>query len=135
MRLNGQVGRCRLLIFLLTGTFVSASFAAWCCQGAAADDPARVVRRVAEAGTDGWTAAAPRDEIRPEFAFDPKGGRDGAGCLVIRADAREGLDGYWTKTFPIAGSQHYLFGVKYQATNVAVPRRSIVVKIHWQDAK
>ena len=31
---------------------------------------------------DGWTAAAPRDEIKPAFAFDPAGGPDGKGCLV-----------------------------------------------------
>ena len=26
---------------------------------------------------DGWRAAAPRDEIRPQFDYIPKGGKDG----------------------------------------------------------
>ncbi len=84
---------------------------------------------------DGWTAAAPRDEIRPEFAFDPNEGTDGKGCLVIRADRREGLAGFWMKSFPVTGAKHYRFAASYQAKGVGVPRRSVVVELHWRDAK
>ena len=52
---------------------------------------------------DGWTTAAPRDEIRPKFAYDARGGRDGKGAFVITADGREGLDGWWTKTIAVRG--------------------------------
>jgi predicted amidohydrolase len=76
---------------------------------------------------DGWTTAAPRGEIRPDFAYDP------SGVFVIKAD-REGLDGCWKKTFPIAGGKHYRFAARYQATGVTVSRRSVVVEIHWRDA-
>ena len=82
---------------------------------------------------EGWTTAAPRDEIRPQFAFDPKGGPNGTGCFIIRADQREGLDGCWCKTFPIQGGKYYRFESFYKANGVAVPRRSIVAKIQWQD--
>jgi hypothetical protein len=82
----------------------------------------------------GWTTAAPRDEIRPAFAYEPVGGPDGQGVFVIPAAQREGLDGCWTKTFPIAGGRHYHFQAFYQAHQVAVPRRSILVKLHWRDA-
>jgi predicted amidohydrolase len=82
---------------------------------------------------EGWTTTAPREEIRPQFAFDAKGGPGGAGCFLIRADQREGLDGCWRKTFPIQGGKHYRFESFYQAKGVPVPRRSIVAKIHWQD--
>jgi len=82
---------------------------------------------------DGWTTAAPRDEIRPQFAFDPKGGPGGAGCFVIRADEREGLDGCWRKTFPIQGGKYYCFETSCKASGVAVPRRSVVPMVHWQD--
>src|SRR5260370_18316289 len=34
---------------------------------------------------DGWTAPAPRDEIRPEFAFRPNAGTTGQGCPRVRA--------------------------------------------------
>lgn len=91
----------------------------------------------AEAGRspDGWTPAAPREEIRPAFACEPAGGVDGTSSLVIRADQREGLDGYWAKTFPVRGGTHYRFRALYQARRVELPRRSVVVKIHWQDAQ
>ena len=46
--------------FLVTGSGPSS----------AADTPAR-------SAPDGWTTAAPRDEIRPAFAYDPAGGADG----------------------------------------------------------
>jgi predicted amidohydrolase len=83
----------------------------------------------------GWQAAAPREEISPTFACDPQGGPDGQGALIIEADRREGLDGYWIKTFPITGGRHYRFHALYRAHKVAVPRRSIVVKLDWLDAE
>jgi predicted amidohydrolase len=78
--------------------------------------------------------AAPRSEIRPEFAFDAEGGPDRQGAMIIQADAREGLDGGWVKTFPISGGHHYRFHALRKVENVALPRRSAVVKINWLDA-
>ena len=34
---------------------------------------------------DGWQTVAPRDEIRPAFSFEPKGGPKNAGSLVDHA--------------------------------------------------
>jgi predicted amidohydrolase len=84
---------------------------------------------------DGWQAASPRDEIRPEFAFNSSGGRSGKGSLVIEADRREGLDGYWLKDFPVSGGRYYHFQVFRKATNVETPRRSVYVRLSWLDAK
>lgn len=84
---------------------------------------------------DGWTTAAPRDEIRPRFSYDPAGGRDGKGSLRITADKREGLDGFWTRTYPIAGGHFYRFHTARKVTHVAAPRRSAVVRLLWQDDK
>lgn len=89
----------------------------------------------ADAAPDGWSTAATRDEIRPEFSIDPHGGPHSSPAFIIRADAREGLDGWWTKTFPVTGSSHYRFSVLYQAEGVALPRRSVVVKLNWRDDK
>jgi predicted amidohydrolase len=83
---------------------------------------------------DGWTTAAPREEIRPAFAYEPTGGADGQGAFLIKADRRDGLDGCWTKTFTITGGKHYRFQAFYQAREVAVPRRSLVVQLRWLDA-
>src|SRR5439155_14698967 len=84
---------------------------------------------------DGWTPAAVRDEIRPDFAYDPQGGPDGKGCFSITAARREGLAGCWKKSFPVTGGKYYRFAASYQAQGVAVPRRSVVAELHWLDAK
>jgi predicted amidohydrolase len=88
---------------------------------------------VDSAARQGWQPASPRDEIRPGFSFDPKGGPKGDGSLVITADEREGLQGWWQKTFPIAGGRHYHFQALRKIQDVKVPRRSAVVRIVWQD--
>src|SRR5947208_3596433 len=87
-----------------------------------------------DAPPPGWAPASPRDEIRPQFDFEPRGGPGGRPCFVIRADAREGLDGAWVKTFPVAGGEHYRFSAHYRADGVPVPRRSVVAKLDWRDA-
>jgi predicted amidohydrolase len=81
----------------------------------------------------GWTTRAPRDEIRPQFAYDRHGGPEGQGAFVIEQDGREGLDGWWQRTFPVTGAKHYHFSAVRQVANVAVPRRSAVVRILWRD--
>jgi len=82
----------------------------------------------------GWEPASPRDEIRPQFDLDRTGGPQGRPALAIRADAREGLDGCWKRTFPVTAGRHYRFSTLYRAENVAVPRRSVIVKLNWRDA-
>jgi len=118
-----------LLLLVFAGAAVGAGN--WLLT--AADAPPRPPR--GDTPPTGWTTAAPRDELRPEFIYEAKGGPGGTECFVIRADRREGLDGCWTKTFPVAGGKHYRFAAVYKATNVAVPRRSVVVKLQWADAQ
>ena len=84
---------------------------------------------------EGWTVESPRDEIRPEFAFEAAGGPDGQAAFLIKADGREGLDGGWVKTFPVQGGRHYRFRSVRRIENVRLPRCSAVVKITWLDAK
>lgn len=82
---------------------------------------------------DGWVAAAPRDEIRPEFGYDPRGGPNGKGALVIRSDGREGLQGRWTRTFPVEGGRCYRFSALRRARNAESPRRTAVARLIWLD--
>lgn len=82
---------------------------------------------------DGWSATSPRDEIRPAFSAEPQGGRSGKGALVIEADGREGLDGYWTKDIPITGGRTYRFEALRKVDRVESPRRSCLVRILWLD--
>jgi predicted amidohydrolase len=81
----------------------------------------------------GWATASPRKEICPAFGYEPAGGKDVKGVFLISAEQREGLDGWWTKTFPIVGGRYYRFQAFYQAKHVSVPRRSVLVKLNWRD--
>ncbi|GAB6166371.1 hypothetical protein JCM19992_23710 [Thermostilla marina] len=84
-------------------------------------------------GPDGWSVAAPRDEIAPAFAYAPRGGRNGRGALVIESDALEGRIGWWQRTFAVEGGKYYKLRVYRKTKGVDVPRRSAVVRIVWQD--
>jgi predicted amidohydrolase len=83
----------------------------------------------------GWKAEAPRDEIRPAFGYEPAGGPDGTGVHTIQADEREGLDGWWARSFPVTGGRWYRFSALYRAYNIDLPRRSVLVKLDWRDAR
>lgn len=99
--------------------------------------PLALLAKIALATTapDGWATAAPRDEIKPAFHYNPKGGPDRKGAFVIESDKREGLAGCWTKTFMVTGGRHYRFFALRKAANVAVPRRSVLARVTWQDDK
>ncbi|MDG3002439.1 carbon-nitrogen hydrolase family protein [Paludisphaera mucosa] len=109
---------------LLVAAVVGACLAVAPGTGATAEPP----------GDGGWSTGAPRDEIRPEFAREPGEEPGGRPALVIRAGGREGVDGYWTKTFPVVGGRHYRFDARFRARGVERPRRSVVAEIRWQDA-
>jgi predicted amidohydrolase len=83
---------------------------------------------------EGWEIAAPRDEIRPAFSFEPKGGPNHHGSFVITHDSREGLDGWFQKSFPVTGGQFYRFQAMRKTRGVKVPRRSALVRVVWSDA-
>jgi predicted amidohydrolase len=79
----------------------------------------------------GWTAESPRSEIRPQFLYESSGGRGGNPAFVIVADERDGLDGYWSRTFTVAGGAYYAFSSWYSAKAVALPRRSVLACLDW----
>jgi predicted amidohydrolase len=81
----------------------------------------------------GWSAHAPRDEIRPAFSFVRKGGPKQSGSFVIRHDQRDGLDGWIEKSFAVSGGEYFRFAAVRKLTDVAFPRRSALVRIRWQN--
>src|SRR4051794_35575442 len=83
----------------------------------------------------GWAAMAPRDEIKPLFRYESKGGRDGREAFVIAGDNREGTSGWWQKTFAVEGGQTYRFSAWRKLEGVDSPRRSGLARVHWRDAK
>ena len=82
----------------------------------------------------GWSTAAAREELRPTFSFNAKGGPEGKGSWLIIGDAREGLNGWLTRTLPVQGGRYFRFSALRRTENVASPRRSTVARIRWQDA-
>jgi predicted amidohydrolase len=82
---------------------------------------------------DEWTPMAPRDEIRPRFERTVTGGKSGHGALIIIQDERQGLNGWWEKSFSITPGQHYRFSAWRRTENVAVPRRSVMARVLWRD--
>ena len=63
----------------------------------------------ADAAND-WNAESPCDEIRPEFKSDGDHG------LIVRADEREGLNGWWTADVPVESGSDYRFSVRRRVT-------------------
>lgn len=81
----------------------------------------------------GWQAVSPRDEIRPEFSQSARGGSDDRPSLIIQADGREGLQGWWTAAVPVSGGKFYRFRALRKAERVESPRRSVFARVLWQD--
>ena len=102
-------------VLVICGSFITASIA------------------IAQDAPGGWKAAAPRDEIKPSFKYEAKGGAVNGERLIIQCDEREGLDGYWIKTLPVEGGKHYRFSAKRRIEHVESPRRSVVARLLWRD--
>src|SRR6478735_6765641 len=73
---------------------------------------------------NGWTTATSREELRPAFRYESLS--DSGERLIVQHDNRPGLDGWWSKTFPVQGGQTVRFSCLRKTENVAVPRRSVV---------
>lgn len=81
----------------------------------------------------GWTEHSAREEIRPKFSFDAKGGPNRDGVWVITTDLSVGQQGWFQKSFPVQGGGHYQFHSLRKVENVALPRRSVMARISWKD--
>ncbi|MFP6854607.1 MAG: hypothetical protein VB980_02395, partial [Opitutales bacterium] len=82
---------------------------------------------------NGWLPFSPREEIRPAFAVREKGGPDGRGGLLIRHDARDGLDGAWSKTFEVEGDAHYRVTAFALDRKVENPRANRYLELYFHD--
>jgi predicted amidohydrolase len=76
---------------------------------------------------------SPRDEIRPQFRYEPSSGHRGQAALVIAGDHREGTSGYWQKSFPVEGGKAYRFSAWRKTEGVADPRVAGLARVIWQD--
>ena len=53
--------------------------------------------------------------------------------MVITHDERDGLDGWFQKSFPVSGGESYRFEAVRNTRHVRVPRRSGLVRVLWED--
>ncbi len=83
----------------------------------------------------GWSTVAPRKELLPQFRYLPRGGRKDSSQFIIEGDGREGLDGWWEKTFVVTGGKFFRFEAFRKVKNVKTPRRTGVVIVTWHDDK
>src|SRR5262245_55692435 len=83
----------------------------------------------------GWTTAAVRDEVTPDFRYDPRGGRDGQAALIAASDSRERMTGWWQQTPPVKGGQWYRFQTYRKVDGPGLARRTGVARILWQDER
>ncbi|MEM6777182.1 MAG: sulfatase-like hydrolase/transferase [Planctomycetota bacterium] len=72
-----------------------------------------------------WKSFAPREEIRPAFREEKNE------ALVITADHRKGLMGWWQRDFDVIPGQAYRFSAKCQTKGSAYPRREVLARIRW----
>jgi len=83
----------------------------------------------------GWTTAAPREEIKPLFRYEPTGGRGGREAFIISGDQRDGTSGWWQKNFDVEGGKTYSFSAWRKLGDVESGRRSGLVRLQWRDEK
>jgi predicted amidohydrolase len=85
--------------------------------------------------TVGWEPTAHRDETRPQFSYDANGGPRHRGSFVIKSSDSIGENGWFQKSFPVAGGTYVYFAADRKTTQVVAPFRSAVARIVWLDAK
>ena len=77
--------------------------------------------------TLGWRSVSPRDEVRPDFQSTQD-------QLVIHADGRVGLMGWWERDFQVTPGQTYRFAAACEAQRIRHPRREVLARIQWLGA-
>jgi predicted amidohydrolase len=84
---------------------------------------------------EGWTTSAPREEIAPQYAVENAVDHKSESHLVLRSGDNPGVDGCWKKTFSVEGGKYYQIETSYKANNISSPRKSVLAKLDWLNAK
>lgn len=113
--------------------FVAFAVMSCACIQVRAEEASTSAKSV-ESFPGNWQPMAQRDETRPRFSYDPKGGPDGSGAFVISTSASVGENGWFQKSYPVTGGKFVRFEAVRKVDHVAAPFRSAVVRIVWQDA-
>ena len=82
----------------------------------------------------GWEPTSHREETRPQFSFNARGGPLHRGAFVITSSDSVGENGWFQKSFNVAGGKFVHFAAVRKTTHVSAPFRSAVARIVWLDA-
>jgi len=93
---------------------------------AAGDSPARI---------DQWVPESPREELKPDFATESPRRFDGVPALEIRANGKDSVNGWWTRTVPVSPGRFYEFRTLFQ-TGIEERDldRKVLARVIWLDA-
>jgi predicted amidohydrolase len=99
--------------------------------------PAPAGIRGAETSAGDWKSYAVRPEIAPRFWVAKPKERSGEAPFYLGLAGRgdEAVDGRWLRTTAVGGGRYYLFKAEFQAKRVATPRRCILARVFWFDAR
>jgi predicted amidohydrolase len=82
-----------------------------------------------------WRFESQRPEIAPVHRLDAEV-RDGGGAtLALAGGGKEFADGRWTRSVPVEAGAHYRFRSRFQTSDVEEPRRSVLARLLWLDAR
>jgi predicted amidohydrolase len=85
------------------------------------------------AAAGAWKPWSPRDEISPQFTFDPAGGRAG-GALKITTKTSADFGAWRRQLSGIQPGKAYRFTAWVRAESTDDERRSIIPRLQWLDA-
>jgi predicted amidohydrolase len=86
-------------------------------------------------GAAGWSAFAPRDEIRPKCFVDASRHLSSAAALAISGDGNPLEYGGWSrKVGGIVAGHYYRMTAHFHADAVADERRQVVARLDWLDS-
>lgn len=79
---------------------------------------------------DAWKPYFQRPALAPEFDRN-----DELSLLTLKSSGDFRCNGSWRRVFDVSGGRFYHLRAEYKADNVQYPRRSVLMKIDWQDSE
>lgn len=81
-----------------------------------------------------WKPWTPREEISPQFTFDPAGGRTG-GALKMTSSALATFGAWRRQITGVTRGRSYQFTAWFRGENIPNERRSVIPRLQWLDDK
>ena len=82
-----------------------------------------------------WRFESQRREIAPAHRVDAEVRDDGRPTLTLAGGGKGYADGRWTRSVAVEGGSHYRFLTRFRTQSVEEPRRSVLARVLWLDAR